>query len=555
MSLIEFKRTEIKEATDVGPALEEVRANMMIVADRAGKVEPEVLQRAAEDIQTVKGELTEVRKELRAATEAVKLVSSTLPGSKLSDMAELRHFPRSKGVEVDPEFGVAMLTGQRAEARHAMYDFLTQPVEKMARVLPADAVAAVERARHLHDALAIVDCYMNAIGGSRAAEYQRAGGVRSLRMFSAYQDLVMPFERAIAEGAGAGGTAPTGTTGTAWVPTGYATTLIEDIRQELVLMSKFQTVNMPQNPYMFPVQGDPVKAYKVPEAAGDWSAGSYSASPAGAFGVIGSKNIQTLNMVFNAVKMAALMLTSTELEEDSIVSIVSMIRSELAFAMAATLEDAGINGQNTSNPDTFWSLGTPATNSDFRSSWDGTRYAAYLLRGDTQVNAGGGFTGETAATIKGLMGRFGIKPADGLWNLGYLMFAKLLMLKDAAGFALVATQDKAGSAATFGTGVLGSMLGSPIVVSEDYPQTQDASGLVTGAGALTSINYINTKAAKLGIRRGVLIEASRERLFEYDQILFRATGRYAFKWVWTPGSGTGNLKYKVVGSAVNIATT
>jgi len=141
-------------------------------------------------------------------------------------------------------------------------------------------------------------------------------------------------------------------------------------------------------------------------------------------------------------------------------------------------------------------------------------------------------------------------------SMGSTMDTITAFIKDAAGFALVATQDKYGPSATFGTGVLGSMLGSPIVVSEDYPQTQNAAGLVvSGSDTQTSIDYVNTKAARFGIRRGVLIQASRERLIEYDQILFQSTGRYHFKWVWTPGSGSGNLKYKVVGSAVNVATT
>lgn len=564
--MIEFKEPKVTAPEHIGPAIEEIRGHLKSVASQLdGTVSNEAAARAAEDIKRISGEMDDIKKTAMATAEAVKMVSTTLPKSRLEQMAdkELKHFPRSRlksedpteGVEFDPEFGAALV--REPAKRHAMHDFMFQPESLLREYIPEDAVGAVMRARRLHDACVIVDAYMNAVGGNRAAEYQRRGGVRSLRIFDAYSDAAVPFERALAEGSGAGGTAPSGTTGTSWVPTGYATTLVEDVRLALRLLAQFQTINMPQNPYMFPVQGLPFKGYKVPEASGDFGASGYAASSPS--GIILSRNLQTLNMVFNAVKLASLMTTSTELEEDSIVPIVSMIRTELAFAMAATAEDAGWNGNYTSHVDTGWSLATPATNTDHRTSWDGLRYGANLLRAVTQVAlASGGLTGENFAAVKGAMGRYGGNdtPSDVFWGMGYMAFAKCLMLKDATGYALVATMDKYGDGATIKSGVLGQILGGDVIVGQDYPQTLDSNGLMTStSNTLTSITCANKRAYKVGVRRGVLIEASRERLFEYDQILFKSTQRLQLKPVWTPGSGTAPLQYTTLGSIVNIPTT
>lgn len=558
---LEFKQQEITKPEHVAPAIEEVRAHLRSIATK-DTVTQEALERAGKDLERITGEIEQARKDAAAAVEAAKLVGSTMPSSRASLEKNLRHFPRTRligqdphnGVQIDPEFGVAL--GNDLGARHRMHDFFMQD-EKLVREFCGDEVTeSMLRARRMHDACVIVDAYMNAVGGTRAAEYQRRGGIRNTRLFGTYQDLVLPFERALAEGSGAGGTAPTGTGGTAWVPTGYATTLIEDVRAALRLLNQFQTINMPQNPYLFPVQGLPVKGYKTPEASGDFGASGYSASSPS--GILIGRAMQSLNMLFNAVKLTSLMTTSTELEEDSIVPIVSMIRTEIAFAIASMLEDAGWNGNYTSWIDTGWALSTPSTNTDWRTAWDGIRYAAYQCRAVTTVDAaGGGLTGDMFALVKGLMGRFGgmDTPDDIVWGMGFMSFAKCLMLKDSAGFALATTMDKAGGNATWQSGVLPKILGGDVIVGQDYPQTLDANGLMTNtANTLTSVTCANKRAWKVGVRRGVLIEASRERLFEYDQILFRGTARYHLKPVWTPGSGTAPLQYTVAGQIKNIPT-
>lgn len=525
-----------KDATkkDIADALVRVQKEITRVAEAMPEgVQLEQLARAAEDVAKIKEKAVEMEKEQLRLKEIVEIQNRTVPGFNAEKFERaIKSFPRGL-VKPDP------LIPQEQRGSRAMYDFLITPEPLLRLSLPDEVVEATMKSRRLFDHITMTHELMLAQTGGRAQRYMDDGGIKSQRLWPAFEALAGPFARAM----------DTATTkeGLEWVPTGYTSTLIEDIRQELVTIGMFQSVNMPTNPYKFPVQGLPISSFLIPEATGD--------APGQAITLV-QQTVQSINMIFNAVKHGVMVLTSTELEEDSMVDIVAQIRAESVFAMAFGLENAAWNAQKTAIVDTALNLAGNST--DVRNSWDGIRYAANVIATLTRLNLNGGVAAESLTQIKGSMNRFGIKPKDGLWGTGYLMFAKLLTLKDTNGFAVVLTQDKAGAAATFGTGTLGSMFGSPIVVSETYPQNLDASGLITNAnGNLTAIHYVNTRGAKVGIRRAVLVEASRDYLFGMDQIAFRSTGRFDFRWIVDPSKWAAAPLggYRFVGSGVNMATT
>jgi len=506
---------KVTKPEDIEPALEQVRKRLLNVSN--GRIATdEKAERAAADIQKCIAQLEDVKKDAQRALDMAKLSARTVPGAKLEDM-NLRAFPRNERHLPDIEFRGS----KDADSRKGYYDFLMAPMEDVRAVLPADACSALEKARRMHDAIEIVDVGMHAVGGRALTTYLANGGHKSQRLWPAYEELMTPFQRALTTG-GAG-------TGAEWVPTGYTSSIIEDIRQELAIGNLLTTIDMPQNPYLYPVQGLAVKGYKIAEGI-----------------AISQRDIATLNLTFNAVKQAMLVLTSTELDEDSIVGILAMIRSEIAWGLAAGMEDAFINGQLTAAID---SASAPAA-TDCRSLWDGFRYMANVLAAYTRVNFAGTPTAEALTVLKGLMQNYGIRPSDGAWMTGFLLYAKLLTLKDQNGFAVVLTADKIAQA-TFSNGVLGSMFGSPLVVAADYPQNMDSDGLITDvSGSLTGLHYFNRRGFRLGWRRGVQIEGSRERYFDTDQIAFRGTMRAAFKSI-QPVSST----YRFIASGVNVPTT
>lgn len=515
-------KLKIEKPQDLIDALETTRSAVAeLQRSNNGTATEEQFARVATDIAAIKESAEEARKDAAAAREMAKLGAVTMPKSKLEGReAELRNFPRDKRNVADDELAASY----NSPDRRALYDFLTIPDERLNDVFDEDVVKVVQKARRINDALVIMDAGISAALGrnpSALRQYQDNGGMKNFRMYQNWLDLTTPFARAMSTG-GAG-------TGTEWVPTGYATTLVEDIRQPFSVTGMFETVNMPQNPYLLPVQGLPIKSRLLTEGT-----------------AITQKNIASLNMTFNAVKQGALALTSTELEEDSIVPIVGIIRSELAWAMSYGLADSIINGQKTAQPDSAVGLG--GDTGDVRWSYDGLRYYANALAAYTRLNAAGSLSADILAQLKGLLGRFGNTPDRSFWLMGFITYAKLLTLRDASGWAVVLTADKAGGTSTFDTGLLGKMFGSPLSVEQDYPENMDANGLVTNLGNTgTGLHYINKRGFRLGIRRGVMIEASRERYFDTDQIAFRATGRFHFKATQTPSS-----VYKYVGSLVGL---
>src|SRR5574341_1561743 len=104
--------------------------------------------------------------------------------------------------------------------------------------------------------------------------------------------------------------------GQEWDPTGVGVSVIEDIRPEFELSSYIPTIPMPRSPYLYPVQGGHFKSYKISEGTADDRT----------TGIIGKRNLSTLNLTFTAVKQGAMLLCSSELVEDSIVPLVAAIR-------------------------------------------------------------------------------------------------------------------------------------------------------------------------------------------------------------------------------------
>lgn len=519
----DIRITKETPTKDLEGALNGIRSALVDLQDHTRNgVTPEALEKAGKDIAEARKQADEALQEAHAAKEMAKLSARTLPKHRLADMSdELRAFPRNKRNAPDSEHKALF----KSEARKAYFDFLTADPDEVRQAIPDEAFPAYQKALRVHDALVIVDQGIRAaLGGANGSSaalqaYNEAGGVKSLRMWQTFEDLATPFARAM--------TTTSAGTGLEWVPTGYTSTLVEDIRQPISVTGQFETVNMPQDPFKLHIQGLPVKSYRLTQGS-----------------AISQRNINSLNVTFQTDKHGALCLTSTELEEDSVIALVGIIRSELAWAMSYGLADAIINGQKSTGMDT---ASVPGTD-DVRYSYYGIRYWGNQLAANTRLNANGAATADSLAMLKGMMGRFGNVPDRNFWLTGYVGYAKLLTLRDASGWAVVLTQDKAGSGSTWETGLLGKMFNSPLIVEQDYPENMDANGLITNLGnAQTGLHLVNRKGFRLGIRRGITVEASRERYFDTDQIAFRSTGRFDFRAVQSPSS-----TYKYVGSLVNL---
>lgn len=512
-----------KTPEQLGDFVSKTRSALAQLSSTAG-VNAEATKKASVDLEAA---LTSAKEALKAAQKAEEIAKNA---------ARMELDPR--GLKLDAVRGLVLRKPDHDFAKYGMgtnlYSLLTFSKSEM-NLLDEPAQKAVQRFRLLHDTLAITDAYYRGHGtaSANAQAYFERGGMKGLRLWKQYEDAAHQLDAAMSDtGTGGGTTNPSW--GADWAPRGVGLSLIEDIRPELELVSFIETIPMPRNPYLYPVQGIHFLASLAAESTAD--TGNTA---------LAKNNLQTWKLNLDAVKLAAMLMTSTELEEDSIVPLIAAIRNDLAFSIAAALEHAVLNGQLTSTIDTADVPGA----TDPRKAWDGLRSFANQV--GVSFDFGTGVIVEGLNSIKGQLGKFGKRPGEGVWTTSYAGWAKLLALKDSSGTSLVLTQEKFGSAATVSTGVLGMLLGSPIVVADLYPQAMGATGYNDGSGVdRTGLLYWNHRTVKLGEVRLSLIESSRDWAFDQDQIAFRVTYRAAFKPVRTPALGT----WAVAGMGRNIAS-
>lgn len=510
----EIKASAIKGKKELGQFVARVQSYALSASKTLGEQREKLVKMAA-DLKAAKETTDEALKAAQRAEAIAKDNARMVPGGKDLSLEALKTVPLH--YEPDQEFVGKMTRGHYnvLMLSRAELGLLDEPVKR-----------EIERFRALHDTLAMVDLYMLSGDRRRAQNYLDAGGMKGLRLWKSYEPLAKRFAGAL----DAMDTAESGA-GSQWVPTGVGISIIEDIRPDLELVSYIPSIPMPRSPYIWPVQGNHFKTYKIGEGTqGDLTDG-----------VISKRNLSTLNLTFTAVKQAAMTIVSSELAEDSIVALIAAIRADLAFAVIAGTEDAVLNGQLTAVIDSADAPGA----TDVRSCWDGLRYFATLTGASYDFSAG--LLVEGLTNLKGQMGKYGKNSSFGVWAMSYIAWAKALTLKDSTN-ALVLTADRVGTTSALQSGTLGLLLGSPIAVCDDYPQAMGAAGLNDGSAVdRTGLLYFDRRGFRLGEVRLSTIEASRDWAFSTDQLAFRVTYRSSFKPVRTPAAG-----YKVVGAGVGI---
>lgn len=205
------------------------------------------------------------------------------------------------------------------------------------------------------------------------------------------------------------------------------------------------------------------------------------------------------NVELVARKMGALTKVSSELSEDSIVSIADFITTEIAYGFADKEDEAGFNGDGTS---TYGGV---------------TGLNSALQAGSIQDAASGNTTFATLdlADFEGAVGKLpmfaGIMPMWFIHKTGWSL--SMSRLATAAGGNT--TETIAGGARET------LFLGYPVVFCQVLPSTDAVSTIQAYFGDLNM-------AATLGIRRGVTVSADGGgEYFKNDQVAIKGTQRVA----------------------------
>jgi len=337
--------------------------------------------------------------------------------------------------------------------------------------------------------------------------------VRSLKMYERLMSESSEFKKAM--------DSSTADEGGDWVPTGLSPELVAEVTQMGMVEQLHPHIAMPTQPYELPLQIGRLVAYLASQQTA--STGQTGVTKSATSGL-------TDKLTLTAVDLAVEVLTSKHLEEDSIVPILPFLRSEIVKSLARGVEEACINGDTTGTHQDTDIEAAGAT--DRRTAWKG--YRKHALENSYSVDfkaAGNSFDFETLLKIRAKHGKYGINPADLFWLLSLQVFFKALSLKDSNGNAVVTTIDKLGSRATAITGVLGSLAGSDIAVSEFQRDDVNASGVngaVAGDNIQSSVLSVQKSGFVFGDRRDARIQLLGEVYAEYQQDALLSVIRKAF---------------------------
>lgn len=303
--------------------------------------------------------------------------------------------------------------------------------------------------------------------------------------------------------------------GDEWVPTGMDTELWEDWVKRSLVSDKFQTVDMPTDPFNIPTLTADTTIYH-PTAEAEAPTAS---------------DVTTAQSTLTACKLAGKNLMSYEFEEDAVFAVLPIIRENFAKQIAAAVDSVILNGDTTTGTSNInLSGGTIPTTSRFLCL-NGLRHAALVDNTDMDADLGALATADVS-TLQALLGKRGTRPSD------VVLFCDPWTYIKFTGLTEVLTLDKYGNDATIIKGELAKIMGFPIVVSEELAKSNSTGHVDNTAANNTkgTIVLVHLPSWRAGWRRRLLIETDRD--IDKQQYEIVASLRYAFIGFGTRSSAT-----------------
>lgn len=322
----------------------------------------------------------------------------------------------------------------------------------------------------------------------------------------AYGDLVQPALKAFG--------IDSGDAGYEWIPTMVSDSYIDEYNLERKVAGLFQEIKMPSNPFEYPVLSNGAIATKLSEA-------SKKATP---------DTFSTSVIQFNAVKLSNQYELPEELQEDSAVDVMKVIRQELIEGQEKAMEIAILEGDTTgthqhTNTQIPGQSGSPAADSPERV-FMGLRKRALAASLKVDCSAAN-VTEAKLSSGRKLLGKFGVNPAELALICSPQGYNQLLQLDD------VRTLEQYGPQAPVLSGELAKYEGMPVIVSEWLREDTDATG-VNGATPNNNIKLsmllVNRKRFFCGLRRAIQVRVENFRT-QYDVWDMVSFSRRAFQGV------------------------
>jgi len=298
--------------------------------------------------------------------------------------------------------------------------------------------------------------------------------------------------------------------GKEWVPTGFSAELIRIFRLELTVGALFQQFDMPQDPYKFPYYGGGITAYVRSQPTEDEASRIRASTPS------------TGDIEFSTKEIAARVVWSEILEEDSIVPVLPQLKQDIARALAEAVEDAIINGDDSA---THLDSGRTIEADSPWKAWKGLRKLASTFNTTYDVTTGTtSFEATDLMKVRALMKKYGVNPKRLAWIVSPAAYAKMVEFEE------LRTREKAGDVATMFQGAVDQVWGSPLYISGFVPEDLDANGVYSATGNKTIAICVHYPLFRIGNRRRDRVETDRD--IETGQYIVVATRRVHFRMMY-----------------------
>jgi N4-gp56 family major capsid protein len=287
-----------------------------------------------------------------------------------------------------------------------------------------------------------------------------------------------------------------------WIPSQLSAQLVQDVRLALKVAALHPRIDMPTNPFNIPV------FYPGSKAKKKVNEGQPPTAPTG--------TLTANSITLNATTLIQYLPITYEVNEDTIIPLLPLIRHDIVEALARAQEDATINGSVSGTGfDSDWAQ------NDARASWNGYRKLVASGLSIDLAGFSGGFGTVALRAVRTALGRYGVNPDDLAWIVGPTVYNLMLSLPE------VITVDKYGPNATILKGELGRFDGIPIIVSEYVREDLNANGVYDGTTTrYTMAILVNKNGFVYGDRNDATIETQRNIVSQVIDIV--ASQRIAF---------------------------
>ena len=280
------------------------------------------------------------------------------------------------------------------------------------------------------------------------------------------------------------------------IPTDLSGELMQRMYLESQLANEMvsQEIDMPTNPFEFPLRTTRTTFYKGSEAPGS----DPTESTPG-----------TDTITLNAKKLIGFSEYSYEADEDSIVAVLPMLLDNLAQGAADALEDSIINGDTAASQDSDASAGDAST------LFDGFRKLA-LAGSITKDLSSGGVSATNVSAMRKMLKRWGVRPRDLLLVVGPQGYNDFVNIAETLTFEKVGNQ----AAARILTGEAASLFGIRIVVSSQVREDLNESGVFDNTTTTKgSFMLVHRPSWILGVKRQMTVEVDVNKKRQINEVI------------------------------------